>query len=527
MFGLKVEKEVMPYELYNVIDVEDLEPRNVQISLALEYVKQSDQSQFLDNLNRWNLLKPDNHFDALEYAKIYCEMDVNVLAKGYETFRKWCVDDLDLDIDRIVSSASLAYQYGVNQGAFEDCHSIAGVPREFIQRCIVGGRVLTARGEKFKVEDEKLVDFDAVSLYPSAIVRQAGFLKGLPKVIKPDTDLTKVDGFFVECNIKSINIPRDFPLVSKKLDNGIRNFSNDLTGTVYLDKIAYEDLKQFQDVEIEIVQGYYFDEGRQEVSAEVIKTLFNKRLEMKAKKNPSQMIYKLIMNSFYGKTIMKPITSELKFFYNVDSLNKHIVRYHNYIEEITVNGEQAIVKQAKPIVEHFSSPHIGAEILSMSKRIMNEVMCTAEDNDMQIYYQDTDSMHLGQHHIPELVKIYKAKYGRDLIGKQLGQFHSDFDFDSDEEPYAIKSIFLGKKCYIDQVRTIKSGVEKLDNFHIRMKGVPGYAIKAEGPVMETYERLFNGEEIEFDLLADNHVNFKRNKDFTMSSVLEFKRRIKF
>ena len=60
-----------------------------------------------------------------------------------------------------------------------------------------------------------------------------------------------------------------------------------------------------------------------------------------------------------------------------------------------------------------------------------------------------------------------------------------------------------------------------------MKGVPGYAIKAEGPVMETYERLFNGEEIEFDLLADNHVNFKRNKDFTMSSVLEFKRRIKF
>ena len=30
----------------------------------------------------------------------------------------------------------------------------------------------------------------------------------------------------------------------------------------------------------------------------------------------------------------------------------------------------------------------------MSKRIMNEVMCTAEDIGIDIMYQDTDSMHL-------------------------------------------------------------------------------------------------------------------------------------
>jgi len=30
----------------------------------------------------------------------------------------------------------------------------------------------------------------------------------------------------------------------------------------------------------------------------------------------------------------------------------------------------------------------------MSKRIMNEVMCLAEDLGIEIYYTDTDSMHI-------------------------------------------------------------------------------------------------------------------------------------
>ena len=30
----------------------------------------------------------------------------------------------------------------------------------------------------------------------------------------------------------------------------------------------------------------------------------------------------------------------------------------------------------------------------MSKRVMNEVMCLAEDNELGIKYQDTDSMHI-------------------------------------------------------------------------------------------------------------------------------------
>ena len=54
--------------------------------------------------------------------------------------------------------------------------------------------------------------------------------------------------------------------------------------------------------------------------------------------------------------------------------------------------------------------HCGVEILSMSKRIMNEVMCLAEDVDLKIFYQDTDSMHMNYDEVPILTKEFQRKY---------------------------------------------------------------------------------------------------------------------
>ena len=62
----------------------------------------------------------------------------------------------------------------------------------------------------------------------------------------------------------------------------------------------------------------------------------------------------------------------------------------------------------KPIDEHFNSAHIGVEILSMSKRIMFEVMTTAEDNNLFMCYTDTDSLHIKYNDIPILEKKYNV-----------------------------------------------------------------------------------------------------------------------
>ena len=51
---------------------------------------------------------------------------------------------------------------------------------------------------------------------------------------------------------------------------------------------------------------------------------------------------------------------------------------------------------------------------------MNEVMCLAYDNNIGIYYQDTDSMHIENDKLKQLEELFEKKYDRKLIGKSLG-----------------------------------------------------------------------------------------------------------
>ena len=166
---------------------------------------------------------------------------------------------------------------------------------------------------------------------------------------------------------------------------------------------------------------------------------------------------------------------------------------------------------------------------------MNEVMCLAEDNGIIIYYQDTDSIHIKKSDVPLLAKLYKEKYGRNLIGKNMGQFHGDFEFKGCENIYSKRFIGLGKKCYLDVLvgTDIKTKEEKID-YHIRMKSIPNQCIHYtaekyfDGSVVKLYEALFNGEEIAFDLLEGGRkCKFETFKDLSIESRDEFIRRIKF
>lgn len=152
--------------------------------------------------------------------------------------------------------------------------------------------------------------------------------------------------------------------------------------------------------------------------------------------------------------------------------------------------------------------------------------------------------------IPKIAELFKQKYNRELIGTGMGQFHSDFAsgviskdisqnkdlFSQDElksEIYATNSIFLGKKCYIDQLGHKCSN--KVD-YHIWMKGVPNKSIYAKCvelniTPLELYKRLANGEEFEFDLCVDENNEtqtwLKRYKLFGYKTITQFKRCIKF
>ena len=166
---------------------------------------------------------------------------------------------------------------------------------------------------------------------------------------------------------------------------------------------------------------------------------------------------------------------------------------------------------------------------------MNEVICLAEDKNLNIYYQDTDSIHITDKHIKILEEEFKKEYGRELNGEKLGQFNSDFESHKiKNEIKSKKLIILGKKCYMDKLVGLKDGKETGEiDYHIRMKGIPNKVIhytaeKRNQRIEDLYEDLFNGEEITFDLTMDG-ANFCPvfEKNFTIRNNKMFKRKLKF
>jgi len=552
-FNLPVSKEVMPYNLYNI---NTITKGWIPIHTAKPHLKSNEEYETLrKNCKKWDILKVIDGvelFNIITYSIEYCKLDIIVLRMGYNKFREWIKQECNIDINGVWTIASLADKYLHQQGVYKGVYKLSGLPRIFIQKCVVGGRTMCRDNIKYwKGKGNKkckIADFDACSLYPASMVRlgdeYGGTLKGKPKIIQEHTKkfLDSVDGYFVKVKITKVKIHRHFSLISQINDKGVRVFHNEMVGEYfYMDKTALDDAIKFMGIEFEVIKGYYYDEGRNPRIKKVLQYLYDTRLKKKAEKNPIQVVYKLIMNSSYGKSILKPINTEEKIIDGEENALKYIQKNYNKVVEYNKlwNCNKYRIKVHKAINEHYNNAAVGVEILSMSKRIMNEVICLAEDENLKIYYQDTDSIHIGYDDVAILKKSFTKMYGRELDGKLLGQFHIDFDLKVGDDKATAESIIseefiaLGKKCYIDSlVGKTKEG-KVIRNYHIRMKGVPNttihYTAKVAGiSVLQLYRNMFRGKAYEFDLLEGGaRCNFKFGKDGSITSMNNFKRTLSF
>ena len=257
------------------------------------------------------------------------------------------------------------------------------------------------------------------------------------------------------------------------------------------------------------------------------------------------------MNSAYGKSIQKVIKTELKYIDADKAPFKLYDMYYQIHKAEQINDNKWLFETYKRRNNQFSNSIFGITVLSMSKRIMNEVMCLAEDLGIEIYYQDTDSMHIEYDKVDYLDEEFTKKYNRKLIGSGMGNFHTDFE---PANAYCIRHISLGKKMYLDVLEFAarpagaplppNTAVSKTDpteggeatveiqhKNHIRMKGIPGIVIENHakkyfnGDVAALYEYIFNGGSIEFNLL-DGKVCMKASRNGTVSYANKFSRRVK-
>lgn len=237
------------------------------------------------------------------------------------------------------------------------------------------------------------------------------------------------------------------------------------------------------------------------------------------------------MNSCYGKTIERPVEKDYKYIREGDELERFWKKnYNKIVDDVKIeNSTCHAVKTLKPIDKHFNFSLLGIQVLSMSKRIMNEVMCLAFDLGCRIYYQDTDSFMIEKDDLDRLEKEFNIKFNRPLIGSNLGQFHCDFPSikNHNEMPYSIEAYFLMKKMYVHKITDSTGEID----YVIRGKGLTLNSIKYladeefDGDIMKLYKFLFEGNTLTFDLTSGQPC-FKFQKNMTITTLNEFKRRIK-
>lgn len=552
------EKEVFPYELYNGDYIFESNP-TYDINKASKFLNKKQRPQFIKNIETHNFYAEDKTlFKLKDYAAFYCMRDVEVMLKGYFKLKKELMIEYELNSDPYLTISSIADSYIKKRGCYEGCFEHSGIPRLFMQRSVIGGRTMSRDNQKFHLKSNvhgKINDLDASALYPSAMKFMPGFLKGHAKVISSDMIkqlnkdnnlLNQFTSYFLEIKIIKINKKLHFPLINEKNKDGVRIYSNEIPkNTIVVDKQTLEDFLTFQKIEYEIICGYYFDQDYNKSIKTVIQEIFDKRVLAKIQgNNAKQMLTKLIMNSIYGKTILKDQEVEYKFFNNEQDLKKFTSKNYNsiiefnpmYVSNKNITPEtKYILKRKKAICKHFNACHIGANILSMSKHIMNEVMCLAEDLNIKIYYQDTDSMHIEDNKIKFLSEEFKKKYDRDLIGTSMGQFQCDFQKIDKISPIAVETIILGKKAYLDKLEYHDKQNNKIFyKYHFRMKGVTDTVIEKHSidnkeyncDVLNIYKALFNGDKIKFNLTSCG-IKFEKNKNFSIKTKYEFPRVVSF
>ena len=378
-------------------------------------------------------------------------------------------------------------------------------------------------------KNEKLVWFDVNSLYPEAITQLKGYPKGKPKNI-PIEDLKSkkfmkyADEYYLKILIKKVKNKLYFPLLTKIGENGERLWINNMENEeIYIDRISLEELIKYHDIEFEVKTGVMFNEGYNDKIGKVIKKLYDLRTKYKKEKNPVQLLYKLMLNTAYGKTIQKPKDSRILWRRNNQTTEKNLIKtFGESIQYISTskNSNMFKAKIRIGILNHWAMPHCGSLVLSQSKKIMNKFLVEFEDYS---YYTDTDSIFITE----TGYNILKEKYP-EMIGDELGQLKEENHL-SGNLVRITKAMFLAPKTY--WVREENEKGEVYDKFV--MKGIPQSSIdkvlnqKFNGNPETMFYALINRKNgVLFDLLDGGD---KVRMDFsTINAVInldEFNRRI--
>ena len=457
--------------------------------------------------------------------------------------RDVCIDHPRMQsksIEKLVQEErSKRYLERIEERREEFIHKCNGPIRAIILMANRGGRCMTRDNDKWyysaaKHNGVKLQDYDAVSLYPSAM-RRLWLSTGRIKVFNPRKTLSQEDflqkwlrsDIYVNpekkwtdavLHVTKLNSRRKlhFPVLCLRNPadglNEWRNFDNEAVDT-WINAIDLENFIEFQQGEFEWDSAIYWDQTRDLLIQKQIQALFDFRKANKEEDNyhPIEKVAKTMMNSISGKSITKIHKTENRYlnynkFDNTCYYPKWITENAYRVKSLEICAGNEIKAKIYSRDFGYALPIFGQDVFAMARKIIQPIFNIAEDLEQEhpemtpsTFYTDTDSLHIREDMLVLVEERYKQIYKKELKGKNLGEFHIDFDPVAGHRVLgAIESYFCAKKIYVDRLL--------LDNgehsFHKRMKGVPNDLIN-----WDHYVNIFNGGIQPYQLVDPSHPSF--------------------
>lgn len=435
----------------------------------------------------------------LSHAKDMC----TALYAGAMVFRERMLDLMGIDCFTKLTLPSLVHQRMCEKGSYEGVRPVTGSLRKFISESVHGGRVQTRLNKMWDVRSVLKV-IDGKSLYPSAIrelCSNGGFPTGECSTIVDWDQRQQWTHYIARIRITKVAKHQQLPFVSY-WDGETRQYTNNPPPEpVVVDKITLEDWIDFHGIEYDFLEGVYWTDGTVAIAGNYIQELYDARMRYASDGNIGMSyICKICLNSLYGKTILKPSAVKTVIKHN-SKAGEYALKNFDKLVESEQCSNQTIFYVRADTDDHVNMAHVGGLILSWSRRIMNRVLNVANMSRIPVMYMDTDSMHIVDTDggLAKLIDTYRDVYSKELIGRNLGQFAEELAIDGCTDVYSTRQLILGKKVYLHTlVGTGNDGKEET-KVHYRIKSINKYAMEEYPDVIDLYERMYQGEEIPFDL----------------------------
>lgn len=498
-------------------------------------------------------LDAEEKFSPWKLYQFYLRYDVLVLAGGLHRFNEnfKIITEDKLQVLHSLTISSFANRYMGFHGCFNDANEMSLSTRSFQAKAVYGGRVYCTPEFEGKENRGDFDYFDACSLYPTAIKFvcevKGGFPTGPCQLLREeelnyDFLLRETTEYTVEIRITAIHKKQlSIPFIAHRQKTKSIDYLNDLPAdgsevVVTVDRQTLEDYIEFHQIQFEILRGVYWSGSKNPRWGAVIENLYQERLKCKVAGHGVRADnLKLIMNSAYGKTIMRTTPTEKVFIplYRMCKGKKHenpwrltIFNQLHLTKSFRFVGESQIelVRFRKDI--SYTLSKYGSMILAASKHIMNRVFNLMSDMKLSIYYTDTDSFVIDRSSRSLIADAFRVRYGQELIGDQLGQMHSDFSFKhegksvSPELVHSTHFFPMAKKLYLHcLVATMPDG-QVHHSIQFKSKGCTqsGLLYKSreygEGDegVVGLYRTLSLGHTVEVPLNPPGNVRFVYDKD---------------